>query len=86
MREVFLIAQKNSNPARRVNYVYRNPSNKLKLHGRYVLTTTSIRSAKRFKTIEAANQEIANFKKLNFLTNWEVVVVSIDTARIKASV
>ena len=59
-------------------YVLRTPTAKMLLNGRYVTTTKIVRSAKRYKSIEAANLEIARFKKLNFFTTWEAVVIVRD--------
>jgi hypothetical protein len=56
------------------------------LNNRYVTTTKYVKNAKRYKSIEAANEEIARFKKLNFLTAWEVVVIVRDLERFRASV
>ena len=67
-------------------YVLRAPTAKMILNGRYVTTTRYPKSAKRYKSIEAANEEIARFKKLNFLTAWEVVVIVRDLERFPASV
>lgn len=67
-------------------YVLRTPSAKMILNGRYVTTTRYPKSAKRYKSIEAANEEIARFKKSNFLTTWEVVVIVRDLERFPASV
>ena len=68
-------------------FVHRTPTAEtIRKKGRYVQTTRWAKSAKRYKSIEAANLELAKFKEFNFLTSWEVVVVSIDTARIPAGV
>ena len=67
-------------------YVLRTPSAKMILNGRYVTTTKYVKNAKRYKSIEAAEQEIARFKKLNFLTSWEVVVIVRDLERFPATV
>ena len=67
-------------------YVLRTPSAKMILNGRYVTTTKYVKNAKQYKTIEAAEQEVARFKKLNFLTAWEVVVIVRDLERFPASV
>jgi len=67
-------------------YVLRAPTAKMILNGRYVTTTRYPKSAKRYKSIEAANEEIARFKKLNFLTTWEAVVIVRDLERFPASV
>ena len=84
MTELILIKQVTE---RRADvYVLRAPTAKTILNGRYVTTTRYPKSAKRYKSIEAANQEIARFKKLNFLTAWEVVVIVRDLERFPASV
>lgn len=67
-------------------YVLRVPTAKMILNGRYVTTTRYPKSAKRYKSIEAANEEIARFKKLNFLTTWEAVIIVRDLERFPASV
>ena len=84
MTELILIRQ--VNPRRASVYVLRTPTAKMILNGRYVTTTKYVKDAKRYKSIEAANEEIARFKKLNFLTAWEVVVVVRDLKRFRASV
>jgi len=88
MKEVILIKQITKN---RLNnrgvYVHRTPTAEtIKRKGRYVQTTRYAKSAKRYKSIEAAKQEILNFNQFNFLTSWEVVVVNIETALTPATV
>jgi hypothetical protein len=87
MKEVILIAKTNTRISRRIDYVFRVPTdNGRKWNGRYVTITKFAKSAKRFKSIEDANEVIASFKQSNIFNTWEVVVVSIETARISASV
>jgi hypothetical protein len=87
MKEVILIAKTNTRISRRIDYVYRVPMDHgYKWSGRYVTITKFAKSAKRFKSIEEANGVIASFKQSNIFNSWEVVVLSIDTARIQATV
>ncbi len=88
MKEVILIKQVRTKRSGTTVYVYRTPK-KFGERGykrRYVQTTRFAKTAKRYKTIEAARAEIAHFKTCNIFTNWEVFIVSIDTARIPAGV
>ncbi len=81
-----LILIKQVNERRADVYVLRAPTAKMILNGRYVTTTRYPKNAKRYKSIEAANDEIARFKKLNFLTTWEAVIIVRDLERFPASV
>lgn len=80
MKKLILVSTKSNRLINRENYVYRTPKKygDATLKGRYVTTTRFPKSGKRYKSIEAAEQEIAKFKKLNFLTSWEVVVIKLD--------